>query len=86
MLLRTLPLAIGRVLEPGRRGLLAAVRSVAAHVDLQRPLPRRPTAGAEHRHRCVVAVERLRREDVAVERIHERLEQLRSTADPVGER
>ena len=51
-----LALAVGRVLEPHRRRLLAAAGPVVAHVDPQPPRLGPPAPGIEHRHRRVVGV------------------------------
>ena len=81
--MRTLAIRAVEIAGGGRR-LRVAGGPAVADIDPEAALPGAATAGVEHRHRRVVAVQPVAGEDMGAERVDERRHQRRGAADPVG--
>jgi hypothetical protein len=77
---------IGAVVVAHRRRPRAAIGPLVTRI---RPNPSRlGVAGArsQHRHRCVVGVEAVTRDDMPLQRVDQRAQQGEDLANPVGQR
>ena len=84
MLLRVCAPTVRRVGEPHGGRSRAGRRPVVAHIHPQPPGARAPATRSKHRQGRIVGVDLLARSNVARQRLHQRVEQIRRAGHPVG--
>jgi hypothetical protein len=79
-------LAISRVRKPYGGSRLFASRPVVANVSPESACLGLPVAGSKNRHRCIVGVQLAATENMLLDRIDQRSQQIAARAYPAGQR